>query len=147
MLVLSAALMNTGAFAKQVGDWNFDTVQGFEKYWTQNEEGARFTIWCHRKRNLSGTVLDIDIAGRNAPAKRNMRVVIDRKLFRFRADNRGYVQTGCPACADNYTVLWRRLSNGVRLAVEFDDSRFAAFSLNGAREILQGDVCPPDYLK
>ncbi|WP_417688818.1 hypothetical protein [Roseibium sp.] len=149
--IILSAIVVTGfaapAAAIQNGNWQNETVQGFEKYWTETQDGSRFTIWCNRKRNLSGTVIDIDINGRNAPARKNIRVVIDRHMITMAADAKGYVQTDCAACADGYTVLWNRLRSGVTLAVKFDDERYAAFSLKGAREILSDSVCPADFYK
>ncbi|WP_417671516.1 hypothetical protein [Roseibium sp.] len=144
--IFSACITGQAA-AIQNGSWHNETVQGFEKYWTETKDGARFTIWCNRKRNLAGTVIDIDIDGKNAPAKKNIRVVVDRHMIKMRADSKGYVQTDCAACADGYTVLWNRLRSGVTLAVKFDDERYAAFSLRGAREILSENVCPADFYK
>jgi hypothetical protein len=135
------------ASAVQYGQWKNETVQGFEKFWTETADGSRFTIWCNRKRNLSGTVVDIDIDGRNAPAQRSIRVVIDRSMLKLTADANGYVQTDCAACADGYTVLWNRLRSGTNLAVKFEDDRYAVFSLKGAREALSSSTCPADFYK
>ncbi|WP_213215532.1 hypothetical protein [Roseibium polysiphoniae] len=147
ILLLPLAFYAGPAFAAQTGNWKTDKVQGFEKYWTETADGSRFTIWCNRSRSVSGTVVDIDIDGRNAPARKKIRVVIDRSMLKMDADAKGYVQTNCAACADGYTVLWNRLRSGVSLAVKFDDERYAAFSLKGAREILSDSVCPADFYK
>lgn len=129
------------------GDWHRDTVQGFEKYWTQTSDGARFIIWCNRSRKLAGTVVDIDINGRNAPSRKPIRVVVDHNMVVLPADNKGYVQTDCAACADRFRLLWNRLRTGIRLSVQFDDRRFAAFSLQGAADVLDANPCPADYEK
>lgn len=147
LALLALTTVSSPAFVVNSGNWHNEVVKGFEKYWTETNDGSRFTIWCNRKRNLSGTVIDIDIAGRNAPPRKSIKVVIDRQMITMSADSRGYVQTDCAACADGYTVLWNRLRTGVSMAVKFDDERYAAFSLKGARDILSNSVCPADFYK
>ena len=150
-LVLLAGIcvisISAQSYAQRIGNWHSESVQGFNKYWTETSNGSRFTIWCNPGRKIAGTVIDIDIEGRNAPARRNIRVVVDRKMIKMPADRRGFVQTDCAACADSYQVLWNRLRSGVRLTVQFDDARYAAFSLKGAREILSSRICPADFYK
>lgn len=141
----SAAAAGAGAGPGQM--WHQETVQGFQKFWTETGQGSRFTIWCNRDRKTAGTVIDVDIDGRNAPARKPIKVVVDRHMIQMPADDRGYVRTDSPAGADGYTVLWNRLRGGVRLQVLFDDDRFAVFSLAGAATTLSPEVCPPDFNK
>ncbi|MBD8890203.1 hypothetical protein [Roseibium litorale] len=145
--LLSLALFPSTVLAAQSGDWHVDTVKGFEKYWTKADDGSLFTIWCHRTRKLSGTVIDVDIRGKAAPARKTMRVIIDRHMQKVTADTAGYVQTDCAACADGYTVLWQRLRTGHHLSVMFEDESMAKFSLTGARDVLAESACPADFYK
>ncbi|MEJ8476631.1 hypothetical protein [Roseibium algae] len=147
LTILSTLIWVAPAAAIKHGKWNNEKIQGFEKYWTDAADGSRFTIWCHKKRKYSGTVVDIDIDGKNAPPSKEISIVIDRKLLNMTADEGGYVQTDCATCADGYKVLWNRLRSGSSLAVKFKDNRYAAFSLKGAREILSKDTCPADFYK
>jgi hypothetical protein len=148
ILIIGLALLTPfPAVASKSSKWHKETVQGFNKYWTENETGSRFIIWCHPTRKKMGTVVDIDIEGASAPANKRIRIVLDRDMIKLPADGKGYIQTKCTTCADSYKFLWNRLRSSTYLAVKFADERYAAFSLVGARTTLPGAVCPSDFEK
>lgn len=145
ILAAAAALTMTSATAAFADDlyWRHETVKGFEKYFTSTEDGSHFIIWCNPARGLAGAILDIDIKGHNAPARKTIKIVLDRSAFDVAADEQGYVKSDCPACADRSEMLWKKLEGAKNLAVRFADESYSQFSLRGVREVLKGSPCAP----
>lgn len=146
-VVFLALAFSTPTVAKQSEKWHNETVQNFQKYWTVNNSGSKFIIWCNPDRNVSGTLIDIKIDGQTAPPGTRIRVVIDNDMIKLPSDANGYIQTSCATCADSFRFLWNRLRSSVSLAVKFEDDRYADFSLRGASRILPGPSCPTDFEK
>ena len=142
-----AFLISAPAGAITNAEWRSEMVKGFQKYWIENNSGARFTIWCNPKKKTMGTVIDIDIDGANAPANKRVRILLDNDMIKLPADNKGYIRTKCAVCADSYRIIWNRLRSSRSLAVKFNDERYAVFSLVGARKVLPGNACPADFDK
>lgn len=131
------------ASAAQVGRWQSGIVQGYTKYWTVNNDGAHFTIWCKSQRNKPVSLISIDIEGQPAPPSKRVEIAIGRSFVKLDADRNGYLPTNCPTCADNFVYLWNQIRSATRLAVTFADDRHAGFSLDGARDVLPGTACSP----
>jgi hypothetical protein len=142
-IVLIAFMLPSSALADQVGKWQSGTVQGFTKYWTVNDDGAHFTIWCKAQRDHPVSLISIDIQGHPAPPRKRVKIVVGRTLVKLTADSNGYLPTGCAACADSFVYLWNRIRSSSHLSVMFDDDRRAGFSLEGAMDILPGAACIP----
>lgn len=143
----SALALSTSIAAKEAEKWHNETVQNFQKYWTANNSGSKFIIWCNPDRKVSGTLIDIKINGQKAPPGTRIRVVIDRDMIKLPSDSSGYIQTSCATCADSFKFLWNRLRSATSLAVKFEDDRYANFSLKGASRILPGPTCTTDFEK
>ncbi|NBN63899.1 hypothetical protein GWI72_04570 [Microvirga tunisiensis] len=141
LLVLLASLQT--ASASDQSYWRHETVKGFEKYYTSTRDGSHFIIWCNPARKLAGTVLDIDIKGQSAPARKTIQIVLDRSAIDVPADENGFVRADCPACSDRSEMLWKKLSSSTNLAVRFNDETVSRFSTRGAREVLKGSPCAP----
>mgnify|MGYP000091378302 CR=1 FL=1 len=129
------------AFATDHGSWHNDSAQGYERYWTANTSGARFTIWCPKNRNVRGALIGIELKGRLPSADSLVRVQLDHDLVKFTAGPDGYIRNDCPACADNLTYFWHRLRAAAKFVVQFEDKRYAGFSLNGVKEAVPHGVC------
>jgi len=129
------------ARAADHGKWHSDTAHGYERYWTVNSTGARFTIWCPPDHRIGGVLIGIDIKGQRPSPDTLVRVELDHKLVKFTAGPDGYIRNDCPACGDNLTYFWHRLRSSVRFKVQFEDRRYAGFSLRGVRETMPHSVC------
>lgn len=127
--------------AAEQGKWHNDSAHGYERYWTVNSTGARFTIWCPPNHNARGALIGIDIKGQRPSPDSLVRVELDHKLVKFKVGPDGYIRNDCPACSDNLTYFWHRLRSSVRFKVQFEDRRYAGFSLKGVREVTPHSVC------
>lgn len=141
VLVAAALCAASSAHAADFGKWHHDSAHGYERYWTVNSTGARFAIWCPPGRRIGGVLIGIDIKGERPEPDTLVRVELDHKLVKFRVGPDGYIRNDCPACTDNLTYFWHRLRSSVRFKVQFEDRRYAGFSLNGVREATPHSVC------
>lgn len=66
--IIASALLPTSALAETAGKWKSGEINGFTRYWTTNNLGANFVVWCHPKRRINGTLLHIDIDGKMPPS-------------------------------------------------------------------------------
>lgn len=132
------------ANSETVGSWHSDKVDGYQSYWTKNQQGSRFTIWCPSRKKAALPLIGIDIKGRLPAPETLIRVELDHRLIKFFASEDGYIRPDCPACGDNLRYFWQLLRNASRFAVLFDeDRRYAGFSTRGADEIMPATVCAP----
>lgn len=136
-----AAVFTTPVVAEQSGRWHSETVQNYKKYWTENDNGSKLVIWCNPNRRMSGAVIDVELDGQKLPAGKRIMIVVDRDPIKLPSDAKGYIQTSCAGCADGFKFLWNRLRASNSVAVQFDEERYARFSLKGAAEILPGATC------
>jgi len=127
--------------ATDFGRWHADKAHGYERYWTESRSGARFTIWCPPSHKARNALIGIDIKGRRPEPGTLVRIELDHKLITFKAGSDGYIRNDCTACADNLTYFWHRLRSSVKFAVQFEDRRYAGFSLRGVREVTPHAVC------
>lgn len=127
--------------AAEFGRWHSDRAHGYDRYWTVNTTGARFTIWCPPNHNPRGVLISVDIKGKPPTPDTLVRIELDHKLVKFRAGSDGYIRNDCPACADNLTYFWHRLRTSFRFKVQLEDRRYAGFSLRGVREAMPHSVC------
>ncbi|MTI44157.1 hypothetical protein JM93_04173 [Roseibium hamelinense] len=141
------AILCAPALSVDVKSWRSSTVDGFTKFWVDNHDGAKFIIWCHPSRPVSGTLVDIHIDGQRAPANSRVRIIVDKDMVQLPADSRGYILTDTATGADSFRILWHELRSSFGLAVKFKDERYASFSLNGAKDALPGIACPADFDK
>jgi hypothetical protein len=139
-LFLTLALP-VAAHADDLGRWHSDKAHGYERYWTQSRSGARFTIWCPPSHRVQDALIGIDIKGRRPEPDTLVRIELDHKLITFRAGPDGYIRNDCTACTDNLTYFWHRLRSSVKFAVQFEDRRYAGFSLRGIRDVTPHTVC------
>jgi len=133
------------AVAADSGSWRSDTAHGYERYWTENRSGARFTIWCPPNHNIQAALIGIDIKGRLPEPGSVVRIELDHKLIKFKAGPDGYIHNDCPACADNLTYFWHRLRAAGIFKVLFEDRRYAGFSVRGVREATPHSVCSSQF--
>lgn len=140
-LLTAFLLMAAPSHAAEFGRWHSDRAHGYDRYWTVNSTGARFTIWCPPNRNLNGVLIGIDIKGKRPSPDTLVRIELDHKLVKFKAGSDGYIRNDCMACGDNLTYFWHRLRSSVRFKVQLEDRRYAGFSLRGVREAMPHSVC------
>lgn len=141
VLSLLAIAAASPAMAEEYGKWTRDRAHGYERYWTQNNSGARFAIWCPPNHNKRAALIGIDIEGALPEPDSLVRVELDHKLIKFRVGPDGYIRNDCPACADNLTYFWHRMRSAVKLIVLFEDKRYAGFSLKGVKDATPHSVC------
>ncbi|MHA7772433.1 hypothetical protein [Roseibium sp. M-1] len=134
-------LMPVAALAADPGRWHSDKAHGYERYWTESRSGARFTIWCPPSHRAQDALISIDIKGRRPDPDTLVRIELDHTLIKFRAGSDGFIHNDCNACADNLTYFWHRMRSSVKFAVQFEDRRYAGFSLRGVRNITPHAVC------
>ncbi|MEM9632360.1 MAG: hypothetical protein AAGA50_13605 [Pseudomonadota bacterium] len=146
VLVLTAVL-SSSAVGKTVGKWNSGKVDGFTRYWTTNNVGANFVVWCHPERKVNGTLLHIEIEGKSPPPESRIKLILDQEILDLPVNNQGYIGSACATCADSFDYVWHKLRSAHTMAVKFDDDSYAGFSLKGAQAILPGAVCPTDWEK
>jgi hypothetical protein len=140
-LALIIALAPSQSLAAQFGKWNNDEAHGYERYWTENAKGARFTIWCPPNHDARGALLSIDIKGRHPSPRSLVHIELDRKLIKFKTDSKGFVRNDCAACVDNMTYFWHHLRVSMKFAIQLEDKRYAGFSLKGVKEAIPKSVC------
>lgn len=140
-------LVSTVSFAAEHGAWHNDAAHGYQRYWTENRAGSRFTIWCPENRNLRGTLIGIDIKGHLPSPDSLVLIELDHKLIKFNTGSDGYIRTDCPACADNLTYFWHRLRSSVKFAIQLEDRRYAGFSLRGVQETMPATVCSSQFAR
>ncbi|MCR9282768.1 MULTISPECIES: hypothetical protein [Stappiaceae] len=145
--IIASALLPTSALAETAGKWKSGEINGFTRYWTTNNLGANFVVWCHPKRRINGTLLHIDIDGKMPPPRSRIKLIMDREILELPINEQGYVETACAACSDSFGYVWHRLRSSHSLAVKFQDDSYAGFSLRGAQKIIPGNVCPTDWQK
>lgn len=141
------ALLSTAAHADTIGKWSRGEVNGFTRYWTSNNLGANFVVWCHPKRKVNGTLLHVEIDGKTPAPNTRIKLIMDQEILELPVNEQGYIDSGCATCSDSFGYVWHRLRASHTMAVKFHDNRYAGFSLRGAREILPGPVCPTDFEK
>ena len=139
-----AAVFATPVAADEFGRWHSETVQKYKKYWTENDSGSKFVIWCNPDRKMSGAVIDVELDGQKLPPSKRIMIIVDRDPIKLPSDAKGYIQTSCAGCADGFKFLWNRMRASNTVAVQFGEDRFARFSLKGAAEILPGATCNAD---
>lgn len=144
---LVGALLSTASLADTIGKWNRGEVNGFTRYWTTNNSGANFVVWCHPDRKVNGTLLHIEIDGQTPTPNTRIKLIMDQEILELPVNNQGYIDSGCATCSDSFGYVWHQLRASHTLAVKFHDNRYAGFSLRGARDILPGPVCPTDWQK
>ena len=144
--IIIAMLPNT-ATAKTIGKWNSGMVNGFTRYWTTNNVGSNFVVWCHPERKVNGTLLHIEIEGKTPSPNTRIKLILDQEILDLPVNRQGYVDSGCATCADSFGYVWHKLRSSQTMAVKFKDNSYAGFSLKGARNILPGAVCPTDWEK
>lgn len=143
-LVFTAILFGLSsslAGAAMSGNWHTEPVEGFQSYWTVNNKGARFTIWCPSGSKAALPFISIDIKGRRPPPETLIRVELDHRLIKFTASTDGFIRPDCPACADNLRYFWQLLRRSGRFGVLFQDQRYAFFSTKGVRDVVPPTVC------
>ncbi|PVB60985.1 hypothetical protein [Labrenzia sp. 011] len=145
--LLAASLLSGMAQAATVEKWNSGEINGFTRYWTTNNQGSNFVVWCHPERNVNGTILHILIDGSTPPPDTRVKLIMDQEILDLPVNKQGYIASGCATCADSFDYVWHKLRSARSLAVKFQDERYAGFSLRGAREIMPGPVCPTDWDK
>ncbi len=145
--LLASMLLSTAALAASAGKWNSGEVNGFKRYWTTNNSGASFVVWCHPERKVNGTLFHILIDGKTPAPNTRIKLVLDKEILELPVNNQGYIDTGCATCSDSFGYIWHRMRAAHSMAVKFYDQRYAGFSLKGAPEILPGPVCPTDWQK
>lgn len=141
--LLSAFLIaaSSHAGAAEQSRWHSDKAHGYERYWTENRAGARFTIWCPPSHNIRAALIGIDIKGHLPAPGSLVRVELDHKLIKFRAGPDGYIRNDCNACADNLTYFWHLMRSSVKFVVQLEDKRYAGFSLRGVQQTTPHAVC------
>lgn len=133
------------ANSETIGSWHSEKVDGYHSYWTKNQRGSRFTIWCPDSKKATLPLIGIDIKGRLPMPETLIRVELDHRLIKFTASEDGYIRPDSPAYADNLKYFWQLLRNAARFAVLFDeDRRYAGFSTKGAGDIIPANVCAPN---
>ncbi|MEM8702120.1 MAG: hypothetical protein AAGF82_09865 [Pseudomonadota bacterium] len=135
------------ALGETTGKWHRGDVDGFTRYWTTNDVGSNFVVWCHPQRQVNGTLLHVEIEGRMPPPNSRVRVILDSSVLDVSVNEHGYIGTGCPACSDSFGYIWHKIRSSRTLAVKFQDDTYAGFSLKGALNVLPGNVCPTDWQK
>jgi len=141
------AFLSTASFADTVGKWSKGEINGFTRYWTTNNVGANFVIWCHPQRMVNGTLLHIEIDGKTPTPNSRIKLIMDQEVLELPVNEQGYVDSDCATCSDRFGYVWHRLRASRTMAVKFQDKRYAGFSLKGATKILPGPVCPTDWQK
>nr|WP_286183193.1 hypothetical protein [Labrenzia sp. R4_1] len=145
-LIIGFALTSS-VQAKTIEKWHAGEVDGFTRYWTTNNIGASFVVWCHPQRPVNGTLLHVVIDGKTPTPNTRMKLIIDNEIMEIPVNEQGYIDTGCATCADTFEYVWHRLRAATAIAVKFKDESYAGFSLKGAKEILPANVCPTDWQK
>jgi len=140
-------LLPSAAGAETAEKWNSGEINGFTRYWTTNNEGANFVVWCHPERKINGTLLHIEIGGKTPKPNTRVKLILDREVLDLPVNEQGYIDSGCATCADSFGYVWHKLRSSHSLAVKFHDESYAGFSLRGAQQILPGPVCPTDWEK
>lgn len=146
-IFLSALFVCLPASADPMAKWQKANVQGFDKYWVVDNYGNTFTIWCNPQRKVNGTVISVRIDGHMPKPGKSVRIFIDNDVLAMPTGAGGYIQTDCPTCSDRFSYLWNKLRSATAISVNFPDSSRAGFFLNGARDVLPGQVCPTDFEK
>lgn len=144
---IAGVLLSTAASADSFGKWNSGDVDGYTRYWTINSVGSSFVVWCHPRRAINGTLLQVEIDGTRPAPETRIKLILDREILELPVNAHGYVDTGCATCADSFGYVWHKLRGARSMAVKFQDDRYAGFSLKGARETIPGPVCPTDWEK
>ncbi|MBO6511828.1 MAG: hypothetical protein JJ979_25660 [Roseibium sp.] len=139
-LALLIACSPIPTFAAQHGNWHSDVAHGYERYWTQNSKGDRFTIWCPPSHKPGDALISVNIHGSASPQSL-VRIQLDRKQVKFKTDSKGFIRNNCAACVDNLTYFWHQLRSSKKFAVQLEDKRFAGFSLDGIQEAIPSSVC------
>lgn len=145
--IIASLFLFSAAEAQTVEKWSRDEVKGFTRYWTTNNVGASFVVWCHPKRKTNGTLLHVVIDGKTPKPNTRIKLIIDREIMQLPVNSEGYTDTGCATCADSFEYIWHQLRSATAIAVKFSDDRYAGFSLKGAREVLPANACPTDWQK
>ncbi len=144
---LLATLLCLPAGAETVEKWSSGEVNGFTRFWTTNNQGANFVVWCHPQRKVNGTLLHIVIEGKTPPPDTRVKLILDQEVLDLPVNKQGYISSECATCADSFDYVWHKLRSSRSLAVKFQDERYAGFSLRGAHQIIPGPVCPTDWEK
>jgi hypothetical protein len=145
--MIASALFADVSVAKTIEKWNSGEINGFTRYWTTNNVGANFVVWCHPSRQINGTLLHVEINGKTPKPNTRIKLIIDRNVLDLPVNEQGYVDTSCATCADSFGYVWHKLRSARTIAVKFNDLSYAGFSLKGAQQILPGSVCPTDWEK
>lgn len=145
--ILAGLLLSGTASAASFGKWNSGEINGFTRYWTKNNVGDNFVVWCHPVRKVNGTLLHIEIDGQTPAPNTRIKLIMDQEILELPVNSQGYIDSGCATCSDSFGYVWHRLRSAHTMAVKFQDNRYAGFSLKGAQQILPGPVCPTDWQK
>lgn len=127
--------------AAQFGKWHSDLAHGYERYWTENAKGSRFTIWCPPSHSARGALMSVGIQGRYPSPDSEVLIELDRKLVKFKTDSKGFIRNDCSACVDKMTYFWHLLRGSMKFAIQLEDKRYAGFSLKGVKQAIPGSVC------
>jgi hypothetical protein len=145
--MIAGLILSSAAVADTIGKWNKGEVNGFTRYWTTNNEGANFVIWCHPERKFNGTLLQVEIGNKAPKPNSRIKLIMDREILELPVNDHGYIETSCPTCSDSFGYVWHKLRSSRSLSVKYHDHTHAGFSLRGAQEIIPGPVCPTDWQK
>ena len=135
------------ALGETIGKWNSGQADGFTRYWTTNNVGSNFVIWCHPKRSVNGTMLHVEIQGKLPPAGSRIKLILDADILELPVNEHGLVGSGCATCSDSFGYVWHKLRSANTMAVKYHDNSYAGFSLKGAANVIPGAVCPTDWQK
>lgn len=140
LIAVLIACAPMSAIAAQHGKWHSDEAHGYERYWTQNSKGDRFTIWCPPSHKPGDALISVNIHGTAGPQSL-VRIQLDKKLVKFKTDSKGFIRNNCMSCVDNLTYFWHQLRSSRKFVVQLEDKRHAGFSLDGIRETIPASVC------
>lgn len=147
LTIIATVLLSNTAIGETIGKWNSGNVNGFTRYWTTNNVGANFVVWCHPLRKVNGTLLHIEIQGKTPAPNSRIKLILDQEILDLPINKQGYVSSACATCADSFGYVWHKLRSAQTMAVKYEDNSYAGFSLKGAQKILPGAVCPTDFEK
>jgi hypothetical protein len=153
IVLLAAALVFGGSaasraeesapYATRHGDWKASFDQGFTQDFVENGSKNIFSLNCDVGRTENGkeTYIAIRIHGKDPAPNSSIAVVLDGEEISFSADDAGLVKTDCDGCSAKFEHLWKKLIKSKTMLVRLADGHSSGFSLKGARQALDPEVC------
>lgn len=136
--------LSTSVSGEPLGRWWSGYGQGTMEYGYKSNSAGRDWFYIACSRDL-GTTIRVTAAGKDAPARSVVQVVIDGEAFELWIDESGEFRTASRVGFDTFRTLWPAIRRGRSMRVRLSSGQSAVIKLTGAAKALPRDPCETDY--